>query len=349
MARPSRQDPLVREYILRNVTDHPGDIAAMTADEFGLSRTAINRYTRRLIEEGLLVGTGNTRARRYALKNLVDIVFTLEGVTRLTDEDTVWRYRVLPNIYDLPKNIVDICQYGFTEILNNVIDHSLSDDAIISFKQNYCKIIIGIVDSGVGIFQKIQNDFDLADARSALLELSKGKLTSDKKRHSGEGIYFTSRMFDAFSLRSGNLSYSRERSDASEWLTETENIVEPIEGTVVFMEIPTDAGWTTREIFDKYQGENLRFRKTHVPVSLGNYPGEQLVSRSQAKRVLARFNQFSEIILDFENVDDIGQAFADEIFRVFRNAHPEIKIFTARTNKAVDNMIEYVSRSDNSE
>ncbi|MCH9011825.1 MAG: DUF4325 domain-containing protein [Proteobacteria bacterium] len=340
IARRSRQNPLVREFILRNVEKFPNSIAREAAEEFDLSRTAVNRYLRRLIDEGLLVATGKTNARRYELRNLVEITFRLEGLTASSSEDTVWRFRILPHIRDVPKNVVNICQYGFTEILNNVIDHSVSDDAVISCRQNYCKISIDVMDSGVGIFAKIQKDFDLPDPRSALLELSKGKLTSDKARHTGEGIFFTSRMFDVFQIISGELLYTRSRADDDEWLIETSDILDPCQGTAVHMEISTDAGWTTREIFAQYEGDHMRFRKTHVPIKLGNYPGEQLVSRSQAKRVLARFEEFSEVLLDFQGVEEIGQAFADEIFRVFRNEHPDITIVASRAEPNVRNMID---------
>ncbi|MEE8469856.1 MAG: STAS-like domain-containing protein, partial [Dehalococcoidia bacterium] len=66
-------------------------------------------------------------------------------------------------------------------------------------------------------------------------------------------------------------------------------------------------------------------------------------SRSQAKRVLARFDRFKEIMLDFDQVEFIGQAFADEIFRVFKNAHPDIKIFPIGANEDVEKMIERVT------
>ena len=108
------------------------------------------------------------------------------------------------------------------------------------------------------------------------------------------------------------------------------------------MEISTDAEWSMRTVFNAYQEDDLRFRKTHVPIKLGNYPGEQLVSRSQAKRVLARFDQFSEVILDFQGVEDIGQPFADEIFRVFRNSHPDTQIIAVRANQDIMKMIRFV-------
>jgi len=185
----------------------------------------------------------------------------------------------------------------------------------------------------------------LPDARSALLELAKGKLTSDKKNHAGEGIFFTSRMFDAFSIRSGYLCYVRERQDDDQWLIETEERPNYNVGTAVLMEIATNAERTKRQVFDAYQKDGdvvLAFRKTHVPLKLGKYPNEQLVSRSQAKRVLSRFEDFTEVLLDFEGVSDIGQGFADEIFRVFRNEHPNIEIIAIRTTPEIDAMIAHV-------
>ena len=333
MARRSRQNPAVREYILRNVENEPTSLTSSTATKFGLSRAAVNRYVNRLIDEGLVEAAGNTTARRYSLKTIVNEEFQIDEITRLSSEDIIWRFRVLPHIKDVPQNVVDLCHYGFTEIFNNVIDHSMSDTSIVSYEQTYTTIKIMVIDSGIGIFQKIQNDFDLPDPRSALLELSKGKLTSDERHHAGQGIFFTSRMFDEFVIRSGDLFYTRTRKDGGEWLIETGDIVEPVKGTVVWMTIRTNAGWTTREIFNTYQGADISFRKTHVPIKLGRYPGEQLVSRSQAKRVLARFDQFTEVMLDFEDVEDIGQPFADEVFRVFPLNHPETELLVVNTNE----------------
>ncbi|MDP6927403.1 MAG: winged helix-turn-helix domain-containing protein, partial [Rhodospirillales bacterium] len=288
MAR--RRNPDISEFILRNVTKHPGDIAPLTVAEFGLSRNAINRYINRLIDDGYLEAEGKTRARRYRLRDLVRLEFEITDITRNSSEDAVWRFRILPHIGDVPRNIIDICQYGFTEMFNNVIDHSVSNTAAIAYNQTYSTIELMVVDQGVGIFQKIQADFDLPDPRSALLELSKGKLTSDPERHAGEGIFFASRMFDDFFIDSGGLSYVRHRKDDADWLFEVRDIARTGAGTAVTMAISTDAAWTTKEVFDQYVGDDVRFRKTHVPVSLGNYPGEQLVSRSQAKRILARFD-----------------------------------------------------------
>jgi len=344
MARKNPQAAQIREFILRNVSEHMADIVSLTMEQFGHSRTSINRYMQKLAEERLIDFYGNTYARRYVLKPLAWENFELSVDHRWSEGD-VWREKILPKMKGVRQNIIDICQYGFTEMLNNVLDHARSPTVRIRYNQNYSDIRMTIADKGVGIFQKIQNDFKLDDPRTALLELSKGKLTSDKKNHAGEGIYFTSRMFDKFSIRSGNLFYSRKKTDGEDWLVEVNDRTATRHGTLVIMDIKTNADWTPRAIFDLYQGDNMRFRKTHVPLKLAQYPGEQLVSRSQAKRLLARFSNFSEVFLDFQDIDQIGQAFADEIFRVFHNEHPEIHINIANANENVRRMVDFVRNS----
>jgi anti-sigma regulatory factor (Ser/Thr protein kinase) len=335
------QNPEIREFILQNVEARPDSVVSLTAEKYGLSRAALGGYMAKLLADGLITAEGKTRARRYQLKPLVNEKIFLERNGRW-NEDTVWREHIRPLMKDVKQNILDIFQYGCTEMVNNVLDHSGSPDIYITYEQTYTTIEVSVLDHGIGIFNKIKNDFHLDDARTALLELSKGKLTSDRKNHSGEGIYFTSRMFEKFSILSGHLYYSRTRRDGDDWLIETLDKEENKKGTYVYMKIHTNADWTTRDVFNKYQGDDIYFRKTHVPVSLGRYPGEQLVSRSQAKRILARFPDFSEVILDFYGVNEIGQAFADEIFRVFKNEHPDTTLVATGTNENINRMIQYV-------
>lgn len=342
--RSSRQRPEIRDFILRNVSRWPNSIIAHAVDEFGLSRAGIYRYVARLQKEGLLSASGRTRARHYRLALLINESFKIQVFYGLP-EDQIWRFRVLPYLDGVLPNIVQLCKYGFTEMLNNVIDHSVSKDCIIVVRRTYLTVEFFIIDHGVGIFEKLKTDFNLDDSRSALLELSKGKLTSDQKRHAGEGIFFTSRMFDHFSINSGNLYYTRDRQIGDEWLIETGDRSRTRAGTAITFKINTDADWTTNEVFETYLSGHAGFRKTHVPVKLGLYPNDELVSRSQAKRVLARFERFSEVMLDFEGVPSIGQPFADEIFRVFVNEHPDITVTAIRTNRAVQRVIDYVVAS----
>ena len=236
----NRQNPQIRDFILRNVEEHPDKITALAIKEFGLSRAAIIKYIQRLIKDGVLTAEGNTKSRHYKLKKIVDITFSIKLLEGMP-EDIVWIYRILPFLKNESKNVIDICQYGFTEMLNNAIDHSISSDALISLEKTHNEIKIYIVDHGIGIFKKIQTDFNLPDARAALLELSKGQLTSAPSRHAGEGIFFTSRMFDRFTIVSGNLVYSKKRNDDHGWLVEDSDQEKYTQGTIVSMAISTDA------------------------------------------------------------------------------------------------------------
>jgi anti-sigma regulatory factor (Ser/Thr protein kinase) len=351
MERKSRQRPEIRDFILRNIPTHAGDIGTVAGTHFGLSRTAINRYLTRLRGDGLISAEGRTNARTYSLLNYSQHINEIE-LTSTTAEHQVWREQIAPFIVNMPDNITNICHHGFTEIFNNVIDHSDSKTAFISYSQNYVRIEMLISDRGVGIFDKIQKKFNYDDPRTALLELSKGKLTTDAKRHSGEGIFFTSKMFNRFTILSGHLGYSSQKEDDWGWLIETEDLFEAQVGTCVRMQIATDATWSIGDIFKKYEGdaidENVRpFTKTHVPIKLAKYGNEQLISRSQAKRLLSRFDRFSEILLDFQGVLEIGQAFADEIFRVFTQEHPHIRLITLGTTPEIDNMIARVRANAN--
>src|SRR5438067_215023 len=76
-----------------------------------------------------------------------------------------------------------------------------------------------LVDDGVGIFEKIRRQCKLDDHRQAILELSKGKLTTDPERHTGQGIFFTSRIFDEFLIRSDHFIFGHFRKEG-DWLVE---------------------------------------------------------------------------------------------------------------------------------
>ncbi len=334
MGRKSRDNPNIRNFILQNVDAHQGDIASLVASRFRVSRVTANRYLDKLIADGSLVANGETKARTYSLKTQDERDF--EFVVAGAEEHLVWRQTLAPLLSGESKNVL--------EMINNIIDHSGSERAKIHYKKNAAQIEIIIRDTGIGIFKKIANDCKLNDEREAILELAKGKLTTDPAKHTGEGIFFTSRMFTEFRIHSGRLVFMHERSDDGDWLIEIASQLKA--GTAVCLKLDRTARYSTQDIFKKFEQDDegvMGFSKTHVPVHLALYGNDQLVSRSQAKRVLARFNKFSEVMLDFKNVPTIGQAFADEIFRVFRNAHPDIKIIPVRTSPEVKAMIARVT------
>ncbi|HEV7138573.1 MAG TPA: DUF4325 domain-containing protein [Steroidobacteraceae bacterium] len=326
----------IRRFIVEHVERHPADISNVTARHFQITRQAVNKHLKRLVHAACLTEAGNTRSRVYKLAPLSAWKRAYEIVPGM-EEDVVWTKDVRAALGQLPDNVTNIWHHGFTEMFNNALDHSGSRTIRVEVLKTAASTEMSVVDDGVGIFRKIQTDLGLLDERHAILELSKGKLTTDPKRHTGEGIFFTSRMFDSFEILSGETFFSHESGKTEDWLLESSR---DHAGTAVFMRLHNHTSRTAKKVFDAYvSGEDFDFSKTVVPVNLARYGNDRLISRSQAKRVLARVDLFKTVVFDFRDVDGIGQAFADEIFRVFANEHPDISLHSVHANSEVKRMI----------
>ena len=208
----------------------------------------------------------------------------------------------------------------------------------IHYAENYFNIFVIIKDNGIGIFKKIVRDHNLKNENEAIFELKKGKLTSDAENHSGEGIFFTSKVVDYFLISSFNKTFS---SGSDEYFYSIEqNRERTIKGTEVILVLNKNTERTTKEIFDEYTSDDFVFNKTKITVHLAkDYLGHDFVSRSLAKRILMNVEKFKVIVLDFENIDNIGQGFADEVFRVFKNKNPDITIVPINMNEEIEFMI----------
>ncbi len=326
----------IRQFILDNVEHHPKDIVNLASQAYGITRQAVNKHIQRLTKQKAILVRGATRNRHYLLHPLEKWEHTYSLDESLA-EDVVWRSDISPFVNAMPDNLIDIWHYGFTEILNNAIDHSSGTRVHVQITKTAATTEMVVYDDGEGIFKKIQRELGLYDERHSVLELAKGKLTTDPKNHTGEGIFFSSRMFDDFAILSGIVYFSLKFDGVEDWILERQRFQS---GTGVFMKIANNTSRTTKIIFDSFTSDNdYGFTKTVVPVRLTQYGDDKLVSRSQAKRLLARIDKFKTVIFDFDDVEMIGQAFADEVFRVFNNHHPDIKLIHLKANKNVQQMI----------
>lgn len=307
------------------------------ARQFGLSKQAVHGHLTALLESGEIFATGKTRARRYAFRETLHRSRSFK-VTPSLSEDTVWEKFYRPLLDDADRAAVDVCYYGVTEMINNAIEHSEGTKLTASLRCTTHSITIRVADDGVGVFQKIARSLSLTDPRQSLLELSKGKFTTDPSNHTGEGIFFTSRAFDRFFLRSTDLLF-RHTTRTDDWLIDVKD--ESFVGTRVTMVLKLPALRTLESVFQQFSSgpEDHRFAKTHVPLELATFGDESLMSRSSARRVLARVDRFDEVLLDFSGIQSVGQAFADEIFRVFANAHPNVMLVPINANEQVTFMI----------
>lgn len=326
----------VRGFILSNVEKHPKEIANFTAEHFGITRQAANKHLKKLVTDKALTPDGHTRSRSYRLTPLVDWRGSYQIVPDLA-EDQAWAKDVSPALGKLPKNVLDIWRYCFTEMFNNAVDHSGGSRISIEVIRTAANTELALADDGVGIFKKIQAALGLLDERHAVMELSKGKLTTDPKRHTGQGIFFSSRMVDSFDIFSGGVLFMHELGKEGDWIAEQPKAAA---GTTVFMRLSNHSHRTAKEVFDQFSsGEDYGFTKTVVPVRLALYGEDKLISRSQAKRLVSRVDLFKVVLFDFQGVETIGPAFADEIFRIFARDHPAIEVVPINANPEVQQMI----------
>jgi anti-sigma regulatory factor (Ser/Thr protein kinase) len=336
MARPDRSSE-IDAALLRAVTEHPRDLVRMVAAQLGLSRARVSMQVRDLVVTGYLAKVGTTRPQYTPGPNRR----FLRSYPRVgLAEDRVWFLDMLPLLRHLPRNVLDIAHHGVTEMVNNAVDHSEGEYVTTMMDCNPQRLLLVVKDDGIGIFRKITRALDLPDERLALLELSKGKLTTDPSRHSGEGIFFTSRIFDHFQIISGGLRFEHDDAYDADLLVEFDASVLN-KGTIVYMKLAVASQRRIKDVIDQYSSgpDDYNFAKTVVPVRLAKIGDESLVSRSQAKRLLQRVDRFKSVILDFAGIAMIGQAFADEIFRVFANAHPDVELVAVHALPEVQQMI----------
>jgi anti-sigma regulatory factor (Ser/Thr protein kinase)/biotin operon repressor len=245
---PKKRSEEIRRFILEHLEEHPSDVSKLASDHFKITRQAVNRHLDVLISKGLLIQEGQTKNRSYKLASLITWRKAYNISSGLAEHD-VWRNDISEFLQNQTKNALDIWQYGFTEIFNNALDHSEGSDVTVSIEGTAITTRIQIIDNGVGIFKKIQSAFNLTDPRHSVLELAKGKLTTDPKRHTGEGIFFTSRMFDDFQILSGDVCFTHfVEDDDHDWIDERRGFP----GTSVWMELKNYTTQTVRKVFDKY-------------------------------------------------------------------------------------------------
>ena len=197
------------------------------------------------------------------------------------------------------------------------------------------RLQLAIEDDGVGAFAHVRESLGLQDELAAIQQISKGKTTTDAERHSGEGLFFSSKAAEVFRLESGKFAWIVDNEREEFAIAELDA---PRKGTLATAEADLTNVRDLRALFDAYT-ENFEFSKTRVVVKLFEH-GVRFISRSEAKRLLLDLERFSEVVLDFSKVEAVGQGFADEVFRVWASSHPETSLVPVNMNEAVAFMVE---------
>ena len=312
-------------------------LAGVATVQTGLSRVAVSRRIKKLADSGYLQRHGSGTRQTYSLGEMrfCLLVQYVQAIAQQGGEMAVWEQHLAPLLSDVRANVRNLANIAFTEMLINVLDHAQAQQVAMGMHVQGGRLQMFVADDGVGIFAKIANAAQLFDTRLAVLELAKGKFTTAPEGHSGIGIFVSSRMMDGFAIESGGLRFDpHDATDALPpfaWMDAKACLKPSAVQTLVRMDIALQTQRNASDVYLKYfeptdVGADA-FHTTEIPVRLAQLSSE-LNSRSQAKWVTERATQFKTVILDFEGVQTVGQAFVDEVFRVFAVAHPHVRLKT---------------------
>lgn len=315
-----------------------GITAEALESTLGHSRQYIVRLLGRLILKGEIHKRGKTRAAKYYAGkpkkeiNRLELVKERQGLSESVVFDEVRKRMQLER--KINKNCLTIFDYAFTEMLNNAIDHSQSKKVWINVEIDNSDITFVIKDLGIGAIESIKQYFKISDDFLALEHLFKGKQTTAKQAHSGQGIFFTSKVVDIYKLSTSGMEFTIDNKRADELLKD----VRQRKGTTVTCKIKNNTRRKIKDVFDKYTSDDYEFNQNIVKINLSKY--ERLMSRSEAKRLLLGLDAYDVLDFNFKNVDEVGQGFCDEIFRVYANKYPDKILSYHQASDVVRYMIE---------
>ena len=332
--------PKILNYIAHLISEGDRDVVRKTVDTFNISRSTVYNYISVLKTENIIDTDGRGK---YKLKtNSAHFLYDLNTESRL-EEDQVFNADIAPLLQGLDENVFKAWRYAFTEMMNNAIEHAAAKQIFCLVEQTALDTVIAICDNGMGIFRNIQQYFEkvkgekLTFSECAALLLA-GKFTTAESGHSGEGIFFTSHLMDEFFIKSGGVIFSRTNFD------DFHHVIRPgekIDATIVFMKLSNKTKKTVKDIFDLFADVDLGFYRTSIPVA-HMFPHGSPVSRSEARRLITILEQFKEATLDFSDVPEVGQAFAHELFVVWKRRAPNVNICVKNMNDTTERMVKRV-------
>lgn len=314
--------PAVTQWITAAAVRDGERLPAFVMERLGVSRRGAGKLLQRLVDGQWLVSEGTPRRPRYRPGVLRQVVqrYPLAGL----QEDEPWRRDFAP-FFELRPNVARIAQHAFCELLNNAVDHSGGSCVAVSLRQTAMHLQLLVSDDGCGLFERIEQSFAIEDPTLAMFELAKGKLTSQPDRHSGRGLFFTSRLADVFDLHANRLAFQFRGWGRRGWFAG-----KPMarQGTSAYFAIALDSERGLDAVLREHStsGEGYAFETTQVPLQLIGGAAVGFESRAQARRVVSGLQRFRRAEVDFSGVSDLGHGFADELFRVLPRALPGLEL-----------------------
>lgn len=322
-------------WITAAASEHALDLATHIEERTGASRRAALAALKRLVDAGWLTRSGSARRPVFGPGALRQVArsYTLYGL----QEDLPWQRDFAPH-FALPRHVERMIQHGFTELVNNAADHSGGTSVTVSLRQTPTHVQLLVSDDGIGVFDKICSAFQLEDPQHAMLELSKGRLTSAPDAHTGRGLFFSSQLADVFDIHANNTAYQRRAWESAGW---RKGRALPRQGSSIYMAIALNTTRTLDGVMAAWstQGDGIEFDQTRVQLRLLVSEGQALDSRAAARRVGARLTTFKRAEIDFDGVADVGHGFTDELFRVFARAHPQVELVALNASPRIEALV----------
>ena len=331
------------QWITTAAIQHPTDLDVRLSTHAGVSLRRARRALGQLVALNWLVREGSTRRPAYRPGLLRQVVrrYALTGL----QEDLPWAHDFAPH-FTLAPAVNRMVQHTFCELLNNAIDHSGGGHVTVSLRQTAAHVQLLVSDDGRGVFDRIAETFSIASPQMAMLALSKGKLTSQPQRHSGQGLFFASRLADVFDLHANEVAYQRCSWDPRGWRPQHRTLKQ--NGTSVYASFALDTTRTLDAVRQAHSadGRSMGFERTVVPLRLITSDVNGLESRAQARRAGASLSEFCRAEVDFDGIEQVGHAFADELFRVLRREQPALELVPVNMSPAVAAMVDSVRQAD---
>jgi DNA-binding transcriptional ArsR family regulator len=318
-----------------------------------LTRPVVTRNLNALVREGRLDRDEGGRTVRYRIPAAPSsptptargdgTPTDFHGVVRrypraVISEDRVWQEvsGLVPALATLPPAAGDIFKYAFTELLNNAIEHSGGKEVEVRVEPASADtLVLEVRDDGVGLFRNLRLRLGLESDQQALEKLAHGKLPPTRSGRIGSGLFFASKAGRRFEVESAGFRWLVDnRTDSS-----VTGSAPARAGTRVLFEGELQPRRTLGQLFAQH-GERAAFARSRVVVTLATGS----ISRSEAQQLMARLERFSTVVLDFKDVKEIGQPFADEVFRVWPSAHPGVILEPINMSPLVTFMVDHARR-----
>lgn len=195
----------ILEYLENNTGATGSQLAAM----LNVSRQAVNKQLKPLVQSGIVIKEGDTRGtiyRMYRGKRTSSVAKRLKKKLKPEEIDSEKLFDEAALFFNfnhlLTDNSRQLSRISFFEIIGNVVRHSGTAVCTVEWLLDPYNLQIRIRDLGRGIFQAIAEKKSFSEENEALTEVMKFGTESLEQLDTSRGIHYATKAADLISFRS---------------------------------------------------------------------------------------------------------------------------------------------------